>query len=73
MKFVEAEMLLEAAWRQLEVIKKQQHPPELLERLYKRYTRLLDRHAAEGLSADDWTQLKALASPQLLTVWFNSW
>lgn len=69
-------MVLQAAKKQLEAMApwhyhadKEWHNWQL----YKRYDQLIQRHRAEGLSAEELQQLKALASPRLLTVWFNSW
>ncbi|WIA39860.1 hypothetical protein OEZ86_013307 [Tetradesmus obliquus] len=70
MKLVEAEMLLRAAKEQCDCMEPAGQGP-----LHKRCSELRDKHnkPASELSADEWQHLQALASPRLLTVWFNSW
>lgn len=63
-------MLLRAAEEQCDCMEPAGQGP-----LHKRYSELRDKHnkPAAELSADEWQHLQALASPRLLTVWFNSW
>lgn len=73
MQLVETEMLLAAASEQLDVWE----PVE--GELHMRYNAILAKHkpgfegAKQQLSDADLQALQALASPRLLTVWFNSW
>jgi len=85
MKLVEAEVLLKAAGAQLRAMEKRHNPQQnpqankqdVKDRdkwwLSERFEKLQERHGAGGLSTNDYRELKALASPRLLTVWFNSW
>lgn len=71
MKLVEAEMVLQDAEKQLGKIRRNiGNDP-----LWKRFVDLRQKHESspQQLSDDEWAHLKALASPHLLTVWFNSW
>jgi hypothetical protein len=75
---IEAEMLLDEAEKQL-------GPTE--DGLHSKLAALRSKHEQQQqqqgqvqeqqqqleLSAEEWEQLQALASPRLLTVWFNSW
>lgn len=64
-------MLFTAAVKQLEDMEGPTGP------LHEELEKLKDKHrqgiAKQELSADDLRHLQALASPRLLTVWFNSW
>ena len=73
MKLVEAEMLLLAAGKQLHDM-----GPNAAGSLHDEYMTLIKKlrnkeHGGKELSPHEWQRLQALASPRLLTVWFNSW
>jgi hypothetical protein len=71
MKLIEVEMLLAAAHEQLQDMEDPAGP------LHREFAKLEAKHrqskAHQELSADDLERLQALASPRLITIWFNSW
>lgn len=68
MKLVEEQMLLQAALNQLDVM-------ELTDDglLHAEYVKIRERIEKHKATQDDRRALQALASPQLMTVWFNAW
>lgn len=69
MQLVETEMLLTSALEQLDAWEQGEGE------LHMRYKAILAKHKdpKQQLSDADLQALQALASPRLLTVWFNSW
>jgi hypothetical protein len=69
MQLVETEMLLAAAAEQLQAW------GHVEGEVHARYMAIREKHTKPELqlSHEDMKALQALASPRLLTVWFNSW
>lgn len=68
MKLVEEQMLLQAALDQVDVM-------ELTDAglLHAEYMEIRERIHHQEATEDDRRSLQALASPRLMTVWFNAW
>jgi len=73
MRLIEAEMLMQAAQQQLRQVERGGSSSNPKGPLHQDYEELLDSDSLKDLTADQLGSLRALASPRLLTVWFNSW
>ena len=68
MKLVEQQMLLQAALEQVDLL-------EMTDKglLHAEYDEIRGRIQNNAATDDDIKALEALASPRLITVWFNAW
>lgn len=76
MRLVEAQLLFEAARRQLKQMDTDPSKADIYAYLHQALEDFAEKHTRQdglGLTGEDWKQLRALASPELLTVRFNSW
>lgn len=68
MQLVEQEILLQAAFYQVETMERIDEGV-----LHTQFTEIVQRLEAYKANDKDLAMIEALASPRLLTVWFNAW